>query len=214
MNKCLPSYISEKDRICIICEGDEEYDYFDKLKSLGVWNERYEFSLENAEGNGNIPARYQDKYQNGSYDLVLIFCDTEKKPYEQYEDIKNKVNAIHGLDNVADEVIIFGNPCTMQIVLLHITQVLLKSPAKKTNSKYIYSCFGVNNYKGRKDQRNIIFSQITKSNYYQMCNAIQSLSTDDTVVGSTNFLKYINYFSSNSNEWIHLINAKLEQEYP
>lgn len=212
MSSRLPSYISEKDKICIICEGNEEYDYLDKLKSLGVWNERYDFFLENAEGNGNIPARYQDKYQNGSYDLVLIFCDTEKKPYEQYEDIKNKVNAFHGVDKVADEIVIFGNPCTMQIVLLHGMQISLKSPAKKTNSPYIKSCFGVDNYKGRKDQRDKIFAQITESNYYQMCTAIQNLPTSDTVVGSTNFLKYINYFSSASDEWIHLINAQLEQE--
>ena len=211
MSICLPSYISEKDKICIICEGNEEYDYFDKLKTLGVWNQRYDFLLENAGGNGNIPARYQDKYQNGSYDLVLIFCDTEKKPYEQYDEIKNKINAFHGLDNASEEVVIFGNPCTMQIVLLHVAQILLKSPAKKTNSSYIKSYFGVDNYKGRKDQRDMIFDQITTSNYHQMCNALHKLSTDDSVVGSTNFLKYINYFSSDSNDWIYSINSKLEQ---
>ena len=75
-------------RICIICEGDEEYEYLEKLISLKVWSREYYFQLENAEGKGNIPARYQDRYQNGSSDLVLIFCDTDKKPYEQYADIK------------------------------------------------------------------------------------------------------------------------------
>ena len=48
--------------ICIICEGDEEYEYLEKLISLDVWSKEYLFQLENAEGNGNIPARYQDKY--------------------------------------------------------------------------------------------------------------------------------------------------------
>lgn len=212
MNSRLPSYISQKDKICIICEGNEEYDYFEKLKSLGVWNERYEFSLENAEGNGNIPARYQDKYQNGSYDLVLIFCDTEKKPYEQYDEIKAKINAFHGIDNVADEIIIFGNPCTMQIVLLHITSVSLKSPAKKTNSPLIKACFGVDNYKGRKDQRDALYAQITKENYYDMCQRIKNLPVEDTTVGSSNFLKYIDNFSSASDDWIDTINSKLEQD--
>ena len=46
--------------------------------------------MVNAGGNGNIPARYQDRYQNGADELVLVFCDTEKKPHEQYEDIKRK----------------------------------------------------------------------------------------------------------------------------
>lgn len=35
-------------------------------------------------------------YQNGSYDVVLVFCDTDKKLYEQYADIKHKINEFHG----------------------------------------------------------------------------------------------------------------------
>ena len=89
---------SDKQKICIICEGNEEYAYLEKLKSMNVWNDQYEISLDNAGGNGNIPARYQDRYQNGTYELVLIFCDTEKKPHEQYVDIKRKVNEFHGVD--------------------------------------------------------------------------------------------------------------------
>ena len=88
-----------KHRVCIICEGNEEYKYIDRLKELKVWNEQYEVSLVNAEGNGNIPARYQDRYQNGAYEAVLIFCDTDKKPYEQYDDIKRKINEFHGIVN-------------------------------------------------------------------------------------------------------------------
>lgn len=32
----------------------------------------------------------------------LVFCDTEKKLHEQYEDIKRKINEFHGVDNAAD----------------------------------------------------------------------------------------------------------------
>ena len=74
----------DKQRICIICEGNEEYFYLDRLKELQVWNDQYHIELVNANGNGNIPARYQDRYNSDSYDIVLVFCDTEKKPYEQY----------------------------------------------------------------------------------------------------------------------------------
>ena len=72
---------SDRHKICIICEGSEEYDYLERLNFLRVWNEQYEIILDNADGNGNIPARYQDRYQNGSYEVVLVFCDTDKKPY-------------------------------------------------------------------------------------------------------------------------------------
>lgn len=61
---------SDKQKICIICEGNEEYAYLDKLKSMNVWNDQYENSLDNAGGNGNIPARYQDRYQNVNEKLM------------------------------------------------------------------------------------------------------------------------------------------------
>ena len=123
----------------------------DKVISLQVWSTTYEFILENAEGNGNIPARYQDKYQNGSYDLVLVFCDTDKKPYEQYGDIKRKINEVHGTEHAADQVVIFGNPCTMQIIIEHWDEVMLESHKKKKNSPIIYDLTGIENYKGRAD---------------------------------------------------------------
>lgn len=112
-------FIPNNHKICIICEGNEEYEYLNRLKDLKVWNKQYDIALVNAGGNGNIPARYQDRYQNGADELVLVFCDTEKKPHEQYEDIKRKINEFHGVENAADEVIIFGNPCTMQIISKH-----------------------------------------------------------------------------------------------
>lgn len=37
MKSRLPAFPS-KDKICIICEGYEEYDYLNKLKELRVWN--------------------------------------------------------------------------------------------------------------------------------------------------------------------------------
>lgn len=79
MKNRLPDF-SYKHKICVICEGNEEYDYLSKLNSLNVWNAKYKISLDNAAGSGNISARYQDRYQNGSYELVLVFCDTEKSP--------------------------------------------------------------------------------------------------------------------------------------
>ena len=95
MQNKLPK-LFDKQKIYVICEGNEEYEYLERLKALKVWDVQYEIISDNAGGNGNIPARYQDSYQNGSYELVLVFCDTEKKPYEQYEDIKRKINEFLG----------------------------------------------------------------------------------------------------------------------
>lgn len=197
-------------KICIICEGDEEYEYLDKLISLGVWSNKYQFILENADGNGNIPARYQDKYQNGSYDIVLIFCDTDKKPYEQYVDIKHKINEFHGIEDAADYVIIFGNPCTMQIIIEHWEEIILDSHAKKRNAPIILKLTGIENYKGRADQRQELFSKITKDNYKNMLERIKKLPSDDTLVGSSNFGRFMECFSSDDEIWIQKINEALE----
>ena len=210
MKSRLPAFLS-KDKICIICDGDEEYDYLNRLKELRVWNEQYEVFLDNADGNGNIPARYQDRYQNGSFEVVLVFCDTEKKPYEQYEDIKRKINVFHGIDNAAEEVLIYGNPCTMQIILEHWTDVRLKSPAKKVNASVIKEFTGVENYKGRADQRKEIMKHITVENYQDMYTRICKMQNDDTVIGSSNFDKLVKYLSSDDDWWISEINKKLEE---
>lgn len=205
----LPKFF-DKHRICIICEGNEEYEYLKRLKDLKVWNEQYDISLVNAGGNGNIPARYQDRYQNGAEELVLVFCDTEKKPHEQYEDIKRKINEFHGVDNAADEVMIFANPCTMQIISKHWTDENLKSPAKPVNAPLIKEFTGVENYKGRADQIKAVMECITVENYRDMSQRVSQFEKIDTVTGSSNFGRFMELLESSDNEWINEINNSLE----
>lgn len=209
MRSRLPEIFSGS-RICIICEGNEEYEYLEKLISLDVWSDEYYFVLENAEGNGNIPARYQNKYQTGAYDLVLVFCDTDRKPYEQYVDIKRKINEFHGIEDAADQVIIFGNPCTMQIIIEHWDDVVLSSNSKKKNAPVIFDLTGIDGYKGKKEQRRELFSRITKENYQKMRERIKKVPADDTMEGGTNFGRFLDYFSSNNNGWIWEINDLIE----
>lgn len=207
----IPNF-SEKKKICIICEGNEEYKYFEKLLNLEVWNNKYEIELDNAGGNGNITARYQYFYQNDSYELILIFCDTEKKPYKQYQEIKRKINELFGIDDATNNVIIFGNPCTMQIIIKHWTDRNLKSPGKKSNASLIKECTGVNNYKAKIDQLESIMNLINVENYKDMTQRVSCLSLNDSDVGSSNFGKFIYFFESDDNKWIDDINSKLEED--
>lgn len=209
MNNRLPN-INPKTKISIICEGPEEHDYMETLSKLNVWNEKYTFDLINAQGNGNIPARYQDKYQNDTSDVVLVFCDTDKKPYEQYEDIKRKINEFHGVEDAAAAIVIFGNPCTMQIVIEHWKEINLKSPAKGVNASIIKECTGIDNYKGREDQRRQMMSLITPENYFVMRERVGRLSYVDYEKNSSNIRRFLEYFESGDDSWIELINMKLE----
>lgn len=210
MTNKLPKFL-DKYKICIICEGNEEYEYLNRLKELKVWNEQYDISLVNAGGNGNIPARYQDRYQNGTYEVVLVFCDTEKKPHEQYVDINRKINEFHGIENAAGEVVIFANPCTMQIIIKHWTDENIKSPAKKVNAPLIEKYTGVENYRGRTDQIKRVMECVTAENYVDMCRRVKGLDLDDSVCGSSNFGKYIKLFESDDSGWVGGINEKLEK---
>lgn len=209
MTNKLPKFI-DKHKICIICEGNEEYEYLNRLKELKVWNGQYDISLVNAEGIGNIPARYQDRYQNGTYEVVLVFCDTEKKPYEQYEDIKRKINEFHGVDNAASEVVIFGNPCTMQIIAKHWTNEIIKSPAKPVNAPLVERYTGIENYKARKSQINEVMKHITMENYLDMRKRVDCMDADDAVTGNSNFGKFMALFEQDDCGWIQKINSELD----
>ena len=202
--------VSDKYRICIICEGNEEYKYLEKLIKLNVWSNSYSISLVNAGGNGNIPARYQDRYQSDSYDVVLVFCDTEKKPYEQYSDIKRKINEFHGTENAADEVVIFANPCTMQIVIKHWSDEIIKTAAKPVNAPLIEKYTGVMNYKAREDQIDKVMNSISVENYIQMKKRVSKACADDTELGSSNIIGLLGYLESSDSNWIRQINDKLD----
>ena len=160
----LPKFL-DNHKICIICEGNEEYEYLNRLKNLKVWNEQY--------------------------------------------DIKRKINVFHGVDSAANEVIIFGNPCTMQIISKHWTDENLKSPAKPVNAPLIKEYTGVENYKGRADQIRKVMEYVTAENYKDMSQRVKDLDSDDSVTGSSNFGKFIKLFESDDSSWIEEINGYL-----
>ena len=202
--------ILDKHKICIICEGNEEYEYLNRLMALKVWNDQYNILLDNAGGNGNIPARYQNRYQNGAFEVVFIFCDTEKKPYEQYEDIKRKINEFHGTGNAASEVVIFGNPCTLQIIVKHWTDETIKTSAKKVNASLIEMHTGVENYKAKTEQIKEVMNHITAENYLIMCQRVKTMGGDDTIIGSSNFGKLLDMLEQNDCGCIQEINLQLD----
>ncbi len=99
----------------------------------------------------------------------------------------------------------------MQSIIEHWDDVVLTSHKKKKNAPIIFALTGIEGYKGRADQRQELFSRITKENYQEMRERIKKLPSDDTIEGSTNFGRFIEYFSTDDNEWIQRINEALEE---
>ena len=172
-------------KICIICKGNEEYSYLKKIISLELWDSRYLFSLENARGEENVSACYQDKYQNGGFDLVLVFCIKVKNANEQYAKIKQKINEIHGKKQTADEVF-----------------MLLELDNKDID--LIQSITSVKNCKGEEVQRKELFSGTDYGNINELMQWNESSY-------SANFLKYLECFKKNDSNWIRRINSILER---
>ena len=205
-----PNFLkNNKKKVCLICEGYEEFDYISKLLELNVWSDVYDFSLVNAESNGNISARYQDRYQSDNYDIVLVLCDTDRKPHHDFELIRKKINDIFGIDNAADEVIIFVNPCTMQVELLHFENIKLRTQNKNKNASEIERLTGIQDYKAKEEQRKAMCNLITKENYEEMKKNLLSLATDYKIESSTNFGVFLKRFEDNKTNWIDEINKKL-----
>lgn len=210
MNNTLPKINSNK-KICVVCEGFEEYEYLKTLISLDLFSSKYDIDLKNAESNGNIPSIYFYYHQQNSYDIVLIFCDTDREPFEDYKLIKKKINEYHDAD-VASDIIIFANPCTMQIILSHLGNVKLKSQNKTKNRQKIFELTNIENYGAHEEQRKRLFSLINYQNYIDMKKNLSKICNNEDKTPSTNFLTFINNLESNDTNWITIINKKIKNK--
>ena len=204
--------ISYRHRVCVICEGLEDTEYFNRLLQLNVWRtDIYDFYPINAKSASNIFARYQDAYNNDAYEVILVFCDTDKAPYREYSLIKNKINGFHAKSGVTDKVVIFANPCTMQIVLSHFGDADLRNQGKKTNGRIIEELTGVANYDVHADQVKELCSKIFKRSYPEMRERVKEMDKGDEVSGSTNFIHFLDKFENEDVSWISDIRECLEQ---
>lgn len=195
-------------KICIICEGFEELEYLNAVINKAVFSSKYDFVLINSKSVNNIVDIYMARYQSNSYDVVLVFCDTDKSPYLKYNNIKQSINKFHNSE-VADDIVIFGNPCTMQIILSHFSDIKLSSQSKSVNAKYIEKYVNIFNYKATESQRKELFSKIKRDNYEVMKENISKISTDINNVPSTNILKFLMRFENDDVSWINKLNDKL-----
>lgn len=194
-------------KICVICEGYEEYDYFSKLIECNLFHKNYTIKLKNAMSIDNISAVYQNEFQNDNADLVLVFCDTEIEPYNQFKNLLKKIDKFHN-KRIAKDVVYFANPCTMQIILSHFSAVRLNSNNKSKNSLLIKSLTGVDEYQAKKNQRLTIMKQITSINYLVMKANLANIAVDCEVMPSTNFIGLLNKLEQADTSWISKIEKK------
>lgn len=66
-------------RICIVCEGYEEFDYINRLKQCAVWSGEYAVKSQNAKSLDNVFAVYQNEYQSDK-----LACNKGKAEWQRY----------------------------------------------------------------------------------------------------------------------------------
>ncbi len=206
----LPKLV-RKHRICVICEGYEDFAYFNRLLELDVWSDTYDFSLKNAKSASNIPAMFQDLFQNDMFEIILVFCDTDKAPYREYVQIKNKINSYLNKQKAAVELVIYANPCTMQIILSHFGDVSLKNQGKRTNALEIEKWTGIKDYDAHEDQIKELCNKIFRRSYEDMKMRVSAINFSDTTSCSTNFAVFLDRFESSDSRWISTIQKYLKE---
>ena len=204
--------LENRHKVCVICEGNEDFAYFKRLLDLNVWNNVYEFFPVNVKSASNIPAKFQDAFQNDRYEIILVLCDTDKAPYREYVQVKKKINSFLGKQKAAEKLIIFANPCTMQIILSHFGDVSLKNQGKKTNAAEIEKWTGVKNYDAHEDQIKEICGKIFQRTYSDMKSRVAAINFTDTTPCSTNFIIFLERFENEDTKWISFIQRYLRED--
>ena len=195
--------IKAQHRLCVICEGSEEFQYLKRLKELGVWSDIYSIKLINVGSIDNIAPRYQYEFSQIGYDLIFVFCDTETAPYEQFKRMKEKIGNLYQKGKASDKLVIFANPCTMQIVLSHFEKVRLRTNSKSANGRLIERLTGIAEYRAKAGQLDAISKLLTKENYDEMKENLSDMSTELEIVPSTNFLQFVERLESNDAKWVN-----------
>ncbi len=190
--------------VLIICEGQEDKEYISRLVELGVFSSSLDITAMDAKGSSKIFSCFKNVLLVAPfYDLIVIFCDTEMPPYEEYTRQINKVNSLYEGKDVSSSVFYFVNPVTMQLVLLHKGEDKLTSSHKSEYADIVYKLFNVASYRAHISQVKEITSQINIDNYNLMKKRAASLySSDYHTPNSTNAIYLFNKLEKNDTKWI------------
>ena len=196
--------INHRPRVCIVCEGYEEEAYVNALIDKGLWP-HYRFKVVNAKGAGNVTARFQNEVSADSCEAVLMFCDTDRRPFDEYVAIKGRLRAMLGQKARLENLVIYANPCSMQVILLHFGSepVSLKTQSKHVNADIIEQLTGVAGYKAHQEgQIDTICGKITRANYAIMKERAAAINNPDDVPGSSNFIVFAERFEGEDDNWL------------
>lgn len=174
-----------KEDLYLVVEGEVDEIFLNKI--LSFFPTKYNVRVRVANGNGNIPIHVNILKKIYSYSQIMVMYDLDasntKDDLKRY--LKNKQVSLK------DEDIFFVNPCIEYLIVLTKEVNKDKYTGKRDYQDLFKKYFGVSDYAGHIPQVEQIVEQLTVNDFDNLLDNLRKVSSDDNVLPSTNFLKFI-----------------------
>ena len=175
----------QKEDLYLVVEGEVDEIFLNKI--LSFVPSKYNVRVRVANGNGNIPIHVNILKKIYSYSKIMVLYDLDASStmadLNRY--LKNKQVSIK------EDEIFFVNPCIEYLIILTKEVNTNKFKNKRDYQELFKKYFGINEYAGHIPQVEQIVEQLTMNDYNNFVDNLKRISSDDTVLPSTNFLKFI-----------------------
>ena len=189
-------------RVHFICEGAEEVCFVDSLTKVGAFDDAYEISREDAYGAGNIPIVFDQVFQNLDYDAVFVITDVDCMANGTYQNTMAKLESTLGFS--ARQIVIFTNPCTIQLFLASRSDDALPNQNKNLFTKYFNTLWngGHKPYAAHSYQLEKLKAEFSLSDYETMMKRIKKYSTKPEDLPSTSANFFLSEFRQSNTKWL------------
>ena len=174
-----------KEDLYLVVEGEVDEIFINKI--ISFMPTKYNIRVRVANGNGNIPIHVNILKKIYSYSQIMVLYDLDasnnKDDLKRY--LKNKQVILK------DEDILFVNPCIEYLIVLTKEVNTNKFKSKRDYQDLFKKYFGVSDYAGHIPQVEQIVEQLTIEDFNNLLDNLRKVSSDDMMLPSTNFLKFI-----------------------
>ena len=174
-----------KEDLYLVVEGEVDEIFINKI--ISFMPTRYNIRVRVANGNGNIPIHVNILKKIYSYSQIMVLYDLDvtnnKEDLKRY--LKNKQVTLK------DDEIFFVNPCIEYLIALTKEVNTNRFKSKRDYQDIFKKYFGVSDYAGHIPQVEQIVEQLTINDFHNFVENLKKVSSDDNVLPSTNFYKFI-----------------------
>lgn len=174
-----------KEDLYLVVEGEVDEIFLNKI--LSFFPTKYNIRVRVANGNGNIPIHVNILKKIYSYSQIMVMYDLDAS--NNKEDLKRYLR--NKQVSLKDEDIFFVNPCIEYLIVLTKEVNKDKYTSKRDYQDLFKKYFGISDYAGHIPQVEQIAEQLTVADFDNLLDNLRKVSSDDTVLPSTNFLKFI-----------------------